>query len=269
VVANVVRSDTATALYKDALGNTGTTVATTLLASYKITPELAPLVRLGFVKNDAPGAVPDGTSFINPIVGATYGRKLGSFKLAGFLATTIPVGSGAGNTPDAGAARANADGIKARSAMDNAMFAVNYMTGIAGLGFAYVDHKVTAQVEATLLQLFRVRGSEAASATDATRTNSTVGLHLGVFLIPQLSLGGEMRYQRWLSHPTTRNATGAHVPFIDANMDTVTFAVGPRAHFKLGTSLWVRPGISYARGLDAPLTTTSFNVVQVDVPVVF
>jgi hypothetical protein len=240
-----------------------------LLLSYKVTPEIAPLVRIGFVKNDAPGVVPDGTSFINPILGAMYARKLGSFKLAGFLATSIPVGAGAGNTPDAGAARANADATKARSGMDNAMFAVNYMTGIAGLGFAYVDHKFTAQVEATLLQLFRVRGDNAASATDATRTNSTVGLHLGAFVIPQLSVGGELRYQRFLSHPTARNAAGAHVPIPDANMDTVTFAVGPRAHFKLGKSMWVRPGISYARGLDAPLTTTSFNVVQVDVPVVF
>ena len=81
------------------------------------------------------------------------------------------------------------------------MFAVNYMTGIAGVGFAYVDHKFTAQVEATVLQLFRVRGDHAAARTDSTRTNATAGLHLGYFIIPQLSLGGELRYQRWLSTP--------------------------------------------------------------------
>lgn len=268
-VGNVVRSDTATAFYKDAAGNTGSTVATMLLASYKVTPELAPMVRMGLVKNDAPGAGADGSSFVNPIVGVTYSKKLGSFRLAPFLATTIPIGTGAGDTPDLGTNGANAAGIRARSAMDNAMFAVNYMTGIAGVGFAYVDHKFTAQLEATVLQLFRVRGDNAAPATDSTRTNSTVGLHLGYFIIPQLSVGGDLRYQRWLSHPTNRNMAGANVPIIDANMDTVTFAVGPRAHFKLSKTMWLRPGISYARGLDAPLTTTSFNVVQVDVPFVF
>jgi hypothetical protein len=268
-VGNVVRLDTATAFYEDAMGNTGSTVASTLLASYKVTPEIAPMVRVGFSRNDAPAAGADGSSFVNPIIGATYARKIDSFRLAGFLGTTIPVGMGAGDMPDAGASLANAAGIKARSAMDNAMFAVNYMTGIAGLGFAYVDHKFTAQIEATLLQLFRVRGDNAASATDSTRTNATAGIHLGYFLIPQLSVGGDLRYQRWLSHPTSRNAMGMSVPIPDANMDTVTFAVGPRAHFKFGKASWIRPGISYARGLDAPLTTTAFNVVQIDVPVVF
>lgn len=268
-VGNVVRIDTATALYQDAMGNSGSTVASMVSASYKLTPEIAPLVRLGLSRNDSPGALPDGSSFLNPIVGATYAHKLGSYKLAAFLATTIPVGMGAGDTPDAGVAAANAAGIRARSAMDNAMFAVNYMTGIAGVGFAYVDHKFTAQIEATLLQLVRVRGDQAASATDAARTNSTAGLHLGYFVIPQLSVGGEVRYQRWLSHPTARNAMGVHVPIADANMDTMTFAVGPRGHFKLSQTTWVRPGISYARGMDAPLTTTAFNVIQVDIPVIF
>jgi hypothetical protein len=33
--------------------------------------------------------------------------------------------------------------------------------------------------------------------------------------------------------------------------------------------MWLRPGISYARALDKPLSTSSYNVVQIDVPVVF
>ena len=49
-VGNVVRSDTAMAFYEDAMGNSGSTVASTLLASYKITPEIAPMVRMGFVQ---------------------------------------------------------------------------------------------------------------------------------------------------------------------------------------------------------------------------
>lgn len=268
-VGNVVRSDTSVAFYKDAAGNTGSSEVTMLLASYKLTPELAPVVRLGFVKNDAPAAASDGSSFINPVVGLAYSHRLSAFRLAAFLGGTIPIGQGAGQTPSAGAAGADAAGINARSAMDNSMFAVNYLTGIAGLGFGYIDRGFTAQVEATLFQLFRVRGNDlTASAADATRTNATMGLHLGYFLLPQLSVGGELRYQRWLTTPD-RIVMGAKTPFADANLDNVTFGVGPRAHFALGKGLWIRPGISYSQGLDAPLTSSKYRMVQVDLPVVF
>ena len=37
----------------------------------------------------------------------------------------------------------------------------------------------------------------------------------------------------------------------DADMDTVTVAAGPRLHFRLGKQAWIRPGISFVRGLDA------------------
>jgi len=268
-VGNVVRLDTSAAAYKDAAGNSGNTQAMMLLGSYKITPEIAPIVRLGFVKNDAPATGADGSSFVNPVVGGAYSHKIDSFRLALFLGTTIPIGQGAGQTPSAGAAAADAAGINARSAMDNAMFAVNYMTGIVGAGFGFISNGFTAQVEATLFQLFRVRGNDmTASAPDATRTNSTAGLHLGYFIIPQLSLGGELRYQRWLSHPN-RLAMGMKVPFVDANMDSVTFAVGPRAHFKLGKTLWIRPGISYSQGLDKPLSDGKYKTIQIDIPVIF
>jgi hypothetical protein len=266
--ANVIRSDTAFAFYDNGAGASGSTVATMLLASYKVTPSLAPMVRLGFVKNDAPATGPDGTSFVNPIVGATYAGKVNALRWAGFLGATIPIGMGGGNTPGPGAATADASGIRARSAMDNAMFAVNYFTAIVGGGVAYVDHKVTVQAEATLFQLFRVRGDSAASSTDSTRTNSTIGLHAGVFVIPMLSLGGEIRYQRWLSTPT-QLSMGNKVDLADFAKDTLTVAVGPRAHFAIGNGMWLRPGISYARGIDRPLTDASYNVVQVDLPLYF
>ena len=275
-VGTVLRSDTTTALFENAAGETGTTIASMLLGSYKVTPEFAPMVRLGFVNNDNPGAAGvDGSSFVNPIVGATYARKFSSFKWAAFGATTIPIGMGAGNTPNKNAAAANASGIPARSGMDNAMFAVNYMTPIVGGDLAYVNHKFTAQLEATALFLFRVRGDAAASATDSSRVNSTFGLHLGYFIIPQLSVGGELRYQRWLTTPTTKNAAGAVVNIPDVNKDTLTLAIGPRANFKLTNTMWIRPGISYSRGLDEPLSKSTmarngnYNMIQVDVPVIF
>jgi hypothetical protein len=266
--ASVLRSDTAVAFYDNGMGASGSTVATMLLGSYKVTPSLAPMVRLGFVQNDAPAAGVDGTSFVNPIVGATYARKVDSLRWAAFLAATVPIGMGGGNTPDAGAATADTAGIRARSAMDNAMFAVNYFTAIVGGDLAYVDHKLTVQLEATLFQLLRVRGDTAASATDSSRTNSTVGLHAGYFIIPMLSVGGELRYQRWLTTPT-QLSMGNKVDIPDVAKDTMTVAIGPRAHFQLSKGIFLRPGISYARALDKPVSDASYNVVQVDVPLYF
>jgi len=265
---NVIRSDTAFAFYDNGMGASGSTVATTLLASYKLTPSLAPLLRVGGVQNNAPAAGVDGTSFVNPIVGLTYAKKVNSIRWAAFAGATIPIGGGGGSMPDAGASAANAAGIRARSAMDNAMFAVNYFTAIAGGGVAYVDHKLTVQLEATLLQLFRVRGDGTASATDSTRTNSTFGLHAGYFIVPMLSVSGELRYQRWLTTPT-QLAMGVTSNIASNAMDTVTMAIGPRVHFQVSKGLWLRPGIAYARGLDTPLTTSSYNMVQVDVPFYF
>ncbi len=266
--ASVVRSDTSVAFYDGAAGQAGSTVATMLLASAKVTPSLAPLLRLGFVQNDAPGATPDGTSVVNPLVGLTWGRRLGGLRVAAFVAGTVPIGQGGGDKPDAGAAGANTAGLRARSGMDNAMFAVNYFTAIGGADVAYVDHKLTVQLEVTLFELMRVRGEHAAGSTDGTRTNSTAGLHVGYFVLSKLSLGGELRYQRWLSKPT-QLVMGNRVDISDAAKDTVTVAVGPRLHLPLGRGMVFRPGISYARGLDQPLRGASYNMVQVDLPISF
>jgi hypothetical protein len=276
-VANVIRLDSATAFYKDpANGNTGHTTAAMILMSYKITPHLAPLLRLGYADNTPPTpttAAPEGSSILNPLLGVTYTNAVGHVRLAPFLGLALPFGQGGGNTPDPGAATADKAGISARSAMDNAMFAVNYTTAIAGFGVGYVASGLTLQAEATVLQLFRSRGSNAASSLDSTRTNSTAGIHAGYFLVPALSVGIEARYQRWLSTPHKRvqNAMGmpTSVPFADAEMDNVTTALGLRGHFKLGKTMWLRPGLSYTRGLDAPLKTASYNIVQLDVPFIF
>ena len=46
------------------------------LLSYKVTPNFAPLVRLGAVHN-APGAGDSGTAFVNPVIGLVLGVWLG------------------------------------------------------------------------------------------------------------------------------------------------------------------------------------------------
>ncbi|HET6147005.1 MAG TPA: hypothetical protein VFH68_05695 [Polyangia bacterium] len=273
-IGNLARVDSVAAVFNDANGNLDEAVATVVTASYQINRNWAPMVRLAFVGNDAPGEATDGSTFANPLVGATYGRAVGSYRLALFGATTLPIGTGGGNTPNIRAAKTNSASSTARPA-DNAMFAVNYSTAIAGADFAYVNHGLTAQAEATLLQFVRVRGEDGIGAADSFRTEAAVGLHLGYFIGSHFSLSSDLHYRRWLSRPTTLSAaTGARVALSDADMASTTVAVGPRFHFRVGKQGWIRPGLSFVRGLDArgfdaPLLTAQATGVQVDVPVTF
>lgn len=256
---SVVRSDTALAFSSPENVGGSTTTATLLLASYKVTPNFSPLVRVGFV-NNAPGSGGSGASLVNPVLGGTYSIDLSdSLRMGLFLGVTLPVGMGGGNTPEAATAAAARSGILARSAMDNAMFAVNDFTVFPGVGLSYTSGGFTAQVEATVLQLTRVRG-EAVQA-DTSKTNFTSGLHLGYFLHPAVSVGGELRYQRWLSTPAAVTS--------EELRDNVTAAIGPRFHIQLSKTMVMRPGLAYAVGLDAPMSKLKYSIVQLDVPVLF
>ena len=269
VAATVLRSDTAFALYKQSATNdeSGSTIAPMLLFSYKVMDGFAPLVRLGLVSNSPPD-VPNGpassTLLVNPVVGATFAPKIhDQLKLGLFLGVTLPVGMGGGDKPDPEDPVALAAGAAARSAMDNAMFAVNYFTVFPGVGFAYVAHGLTLQVEATVFLLNKARGPE---TIDKRNTNFTTGFHAGYFIVPQFSLGAEIRHQRWLSTPATIKVGGV----VNDNLrDTTTFAVGPRVHIKLGETSWFRPGIAFAMPLDKPMSDRDYKIVQLDLPVAF
>lgn len=259
-IGNVVRIDTISAFWDNAAGD-GNTQATSLIVTRRLKPTLGLLGRAILTRNDPPaGREARGTALANPLLGITYAKPLhGGWRLAATLASTIPIGAGGGDRPDPGKAQAHLRGIAARSAMDNTLFAVNYWGLVAGVDLARVTPQLTLQAEATLFQLMRVRG---ARSQDGARTNFTSGLHLGHFLTPRLSLGGELRYQRWLTNAAPvradRSARG-----------TATFAVGPRLHFKLGARTWLRPGLAYARAFDDPLKRQHYGIVQVDLPVSF
>ncbi|MFO0567369.1 MAG: hypothetical protein U0263_17050 [Polyangiaceae bacterium] len=267
VPGNVVRSDTSLQFFKPKGADSGgTTIASTLLASYKVMDNLAPLVRLGFVNLDPPVG-DSGSALLNPVVGAIYGMPLSpEMKLGLFLGIALPLGSGGGDAPKAETAAALGAGMAARRYMDNAMFAVNFLTVYPGVGFAYVADGLTVQAEVTLLQLQRVKGDKV--EPDKSKTNLTTGLHVGYFVMPELSIGAELNYQRWLSGPKkpaveTRNQL----------VDNLSVAIGPRVHLKVGENLWIRPGIAYARFLDKPMGDSdqfdSNHVVQIDIPVAF
>ncbi len=267
--ATVLRLDTGFAFYEDPTSkNSGSTIAPVLTGSYKLTPYLAPLVRLGVVQNSPPknamGVTPDsGFGLLNPLVGATFAvNPVAPIKLAFFLGVTLPLGSGGGDHPDLGQKTARSVGIYARSAMDNSLFAVNDLAVIPGFDIAYVAHGFTVQAEATLFQLTRVRGS--VDQKDAHRTNFTTGLHVGYFFVPFLSAGVELRHQRWLSTPSNVAADTT-----DSLRDTTTFAFGPRFHFQLAPGVWFRPAVALALPLDDPMKKSSYKVAQLDLPFSF
>ena len=289
VVANVVRWDNSFARYEDAAGHAGFTWVTILNAIVKIPGTgsapgtgLGALLRLPIAYDSPPTGPNVGASFANPVLAALYGVKLPKpFKLNVSLAFTLPIGMGGGDTPDAGQKNARAKALNARAQMDNSLFAVNDFAIIPGVDFAYVDHNLTVQVEATLFQLLRVRGCSNPNATPAVcdqreeaKTNFTAGLHVGYFVLPQVSLGLDLRYQRWFNAPlavenTRPTAANGWATQSDA-YDTLTFALGPRFHIPIGKT-WLRPGFSYGRALDKPMaaSTPNYHLFQVDVPFIF
>lgn len=268
VPGNGVRFDSANAFYKDRNGNSGGFANASMLGgSYKVIPNLAVSIRVGAVTNHPPGNAAEGTSFLNPVMGGLYSLELPHDLRAAFsLGATVPVGMGGGDSPHPRVLSANSAGVLARSAMDNALFAANYFTVIPGVDLAYIAHGWTLQVEATLLQLTRVRGARV--DRDPSRTNFTSGFAAGYAVLPEFFLLGELRYQRWLKNATV--SASAHPA-----KENLSFAFGPRFSFKVGDSV-VKPGIAYAQGLAGPIAregytspTHSDKIIFVDLPVAF
>lgn len=284
VVGNVLRSDTSFAFFKDAAGKeSGHSITSMLLFSYKLSDNFAPMIRLGVTGTAPPLGVKVkvGTdskdidraqNFLNPVIGATYAIKPAKpLRLAGFLGVALPLGGGGGDSPELSNAQANNPyGIRSRSAMDNAMFSVNDLTVFPGVDLAYVSGGLTVQAEATILQLMRVKGSKGPTPKnpDSSKTNFTMGLHVGYFIVPQLSIGAEIRHQRFLSTPKAIEADEASAAPLGLR-DQTTWAIGPRAHFKFGESVWFRPGVSYSMAIDDPMSKFKYKIVQLDLPIAF
>jgi hypothetical protein len=268
--SNSVRAEAAAAVFNDVNGNVNIASTNAFSASYHLNDRWTPMLRFGFLGNNAAGAARDGTTFANPLVGVTYRHR----KLALFASTTLPIGTGGGNDPDPIAAQANAAAMTVRPA-DDAMFAVNYLTETVGADIAYVKHGFTAQAEATLQQSIRVRGGDSVDGTDVARTRAALGVHLGAYIGSHVSLGGDVLYQRWLTHPTKLDRmTKSRMPIADDDMASLTLSVGVRVHFDIGPAS-IHPGLSFTRGLDATgatadsMITNRTTAVALDVPVLF
>lgn len=266
---------------------------------YRFTPSWMGIVRFGMVGNRPPRITGDeagadncedttttdpttmqtktvltkcGVATSNLFVGGFYSHKFAdNFRFSLFFGTTIPVGSGTSAATEPGASLAEAPtGQLARSAMDNVMFAVNDWAMVEGLDLAYIGHRLTVQAEVTFFELFRVR-NEAANA-DVYKVNFTTGLHIGYFVANWMSLGAELRYQRWLSDPKSVVADEANADKglpVQGLRQNLSLAIGPRFHIKLPGGRWIRPAIAYEPGLYGVLGNRKYHTLQVDIPIVF
>ena len=263
IPGNVVRVDETMAFYEDPVsGEAGQTYVTSLIFSYKVSPMLAIIFREAWVSNSAPegGPDPSGSAFSNGAVGANFSCPFGDgWRWTGFVGSNIPWGSGGGDSPDPGDAAALTAGNAARSQMEGSLFAVNYWTMIFGGDLTYVSPEISLQAEATFFQLTRVRGPE---TQDSARANFTAGIHAAHFFSPAASLGAEFRVQRWLSDVSA-------VASDPTAREQFSFGIGPRFHIKVGEKAWFRPGLSYTRYLDKPLTSKDYNILQLDLPFSF
>ena len=241
-------------------GNPGLASVFLVSGGYKITDSFGVRLRLGVDRVAVDGA-DTKVGFLNPDIGAVYAWRLGRWLRLGVgLTLRLPLGSGGGNDGDPDLVAAHKSASLARSSMEGSMYSVNdFSTGYT-VNFAYVGHGLTAQAQSSIFTSFRARGDEVQSDTFKASWTQYVGL--GYFIIPALSIGTELRYQRYVSTPSS-------VEKDPSARQNLTVAGGLRAHFKVSDSVSIKPGASYAHGLVGPVSTGDYNMFELDLPVSF
>jgi hypothetical protein len=251
--ARSVRLDTSLTSNKTATGEDAITTVQFLSAAVPF-GTWVPFIRLGLIETATPAV--SGVAITAPALGVNKLFDAGPFRFAATLIAVLPVGTGGGDTPPRGPKTAIGSGAQARFGMDNAMFGINDFSLAPGLSAALIQNGFTLQAEATVIQYFRVRGEQAQS--DVFKTNFASGVHAGYFVVPQLSLSLELHYQRFLSTPASVKADPS------GNLrDALSLTAGVRGHFTLGP-LKFRPGLAYVAGLDEPLFSRRYQMVQLD-----
>jgi hypothetical protein len=261
-VGKSLRLDTAIAFYDTAMG-ASPTYASFFSVSYNLSPDLALFARVAYL-NGNQNATDRGGVFSNPAFGAVYLLKLSpDLRLAAMFGFTLPIGGGGGDTPVADSKAARTAAVLARSAMDNTILSSNDFGVFPGLDIAWVKYGLTLQAEATLNIVFRTQGE--LDQPDENKLNLTAGVFAGYFVMPWLSLGSELRFQRWLKPPKAVDTAMNR----DALMSQLSFAVGPRFHIELADKVFLRPALVYARGIDEPMSAAGYDVIQIDLPLTF
>lgn len=237
----------------------GAGFASVLTGSYSPLPDLAVLARIPHAAS-FPDEGASGGALGNPVLAAMYTPALRpATRLSLFGGVALPLAQGGGDAPDPARSAAVGSGIYGRAAMDNALFAVDYAVGIVGAGAAHSVGVCSFQLEATVLELVRVRGEQ--RQKDTSRTNLTAGASAGCYLRSPLQLIGELRYQRWLTTPAAVSADASR-------REQATAGLGLRFDARVGT-LTLRPGVLVALPIDAPMSKADYRQLMLDLPIVF
>lgn len=240
------------------------TIVQYLSASYAPIEPLSIYARGGWVD-----FIPDGKSassaFTNVAIGALWaGKIVPEIRYSATIGSGLPVGEGGGATPNPGEAAAIAAGNLARSRFEGAtIFSPDDVAPFIGGDVAWVADGLTVQAEVTLFELLRVTG--APTDADATKTSLSMGLSAGYFVIPQLSIGLEVRDQSFLTTPAAVQAG-------KVARSWVTAGGGVRVHLKLADHVWLRPALAFFQPLNDPSPTISasdYHIVQLDLPLTF
>jgi hypothetical protein len=215
--------------------------------------------RWGFDDNRIGRGERNRTGFVNPSLGLIVAFPVGSlFRFAASTAIGFPLATGGGNEPDADGLLLQRQAALARSAMDNNAFAANDLGVPTGLSLAFVKRGLTAQVDGTIIASGRVKGT----GGDGAKVNSTFGFFLGYLLVPEISIGAELRYQYYLLPPSL-------VDLDPSARDNLTAGGGGRIELELSDSVRMRPGICVSTGLAGYVEQQSFRMLQFDVPISF
>jgi hypothetical protein len=237
-------------------------VASTLTVGVRLSRAIGLFGRAAWVQ-DLPREGTRRNALGNPALLAMWSPEIArSVRVPLVVAVTLPLGQGGGDASGTGelaARRALGAGVYARQAMDNALFAPNYLTTAVGAGLARVADHWTLQAEVTFVRSVRTRG--ATLDPEPARTNFTSAIHVGYAASGVLNLNVEAHWQRWISTPSA-------VRQDPALRDQLTVGFGVRFDLAIGHVL-VRPGFGWFRGVDAPMRRANAHVVVFDLPIVF
>jgi len=254
-----VRIDTLVAPYQ----HDGTSALSTVVfvsGQLRLSPVFGLQARWGFDDNRVGNGEHNRTGIVNPQLGAVLAFPIGPlFRFAAATSVGLPLATGS-DPADTDGRLLQRQAALARSAMDNNAFAPNDLGFPTGLSLAFVHRGVTAQIDGTIIPSGRVKGEGAQS--DSAKVNSTLGFFLAYMIVPEFSLGAELRYQYYLLPP-------AIVDQDPSARDNLTAGAGMRFEIELSDSSRIRPGLCLSTGLAGYVEQQSFHMVQFDVPISF
>jgi hypothetical protein len=235
-----------------------TTDLTVVTASLDVGRSWSVFGRIGLV-DDESTLEERASGFANPALGATFGFELARHvRLAFTLGSTIPVGSGGGDSPARPAAlRAMLNGTD----WGGPMFGPNHLDVYEGFALTWTPGRLTLRIRRTLHPALRVRGAR----TDVLGPRvifTSSGLTAGCSLGRGISTMAELDETRFLNRPSFLGSD-------PSNRSDHYLVAGLEGDFGIGPSRRLQPAVLYAAAVDAPKNRRAFRLVEVDLRLSF